>query len=82
MGFVLPLGFDPRRVVAASYPNGANICAGRHDPLVPIELAERLADLLRHAGAHLTLLWNEVGHGLTAAEIAAARAWPAEAVPS
>lgn len=37
--------------------------------------AQRLADLLRRAGAHVTLRWHEAGHGLTAAEVAAARTW-------
>ena len=114
-------GFDPRRVVAAGYSNGANmaasllllhptvlagavlframvpleppappdltgvpvlLCAGRHDPMIPVELAERLADLLRRAGAYATLRWHEAGHGLTAAEVAAARTWLAGAVRS
>src|SRR5205807_5608047 len=86
--------FDPRRVTAVGYSNGANIAAavlllrpevltrailframvplvppsppdltharvlissGTHDPIVPIENAERLAAMLREAGANVKI---------------------------
>ena len=107
-------GFDPARVTAVGFSNGANIAAatlllrsgvlhaavlwramvplvpvappelrgtnvllaaGRHDPLAPPENTERLAAILRQAGADVTLTWAEAGHGLTSPEVAAARDW-------
>jgi phospholipase/carboxylesterase len=49
--------------------------AGRHDPIVPAENTQRLAEMLRRAGAHVTLEWQEGGHALSAADVEEARAW-------
>ncbi len=51
------------------------IGAGRTDPMVPVAQAERLAELLRQAGAAVTLHWEPGGHGVTEGEIDAAREW-------
>ncbi|HWK11259.1 MAG TPA: alpha/beta hydrolase [Vicinamibacterales bacterium] len=51
------------------------ISNGRADPLVAPEETERLAELLRAAGADVTLEWQPGGHQLTQADIRAARAW-------
>ena len=106
--------FDPERVTAVGYSNGANIaaavlllrpgtfrsavlframvpltpatqpnladtrlliCSGEHDPIVPVENVERLAAVLREAGADVTLRFEEAGHQLVFAEIAAAKNW-------
>jgi phospholipase/carboxylesterase len=106
--------FDPERITAVGYSNGANvaaavlllrpgtfrsailframvpltpatqpelaqtralICAGKHDPIVPVENVERLAAILREAGADVTLRFEEAGHQLVFAEIAAAKNW-------
>lgn len=106
--------FDPSRVLAVGYSNGANIAtslllreptllhgavllrallpfepeslprlpgtpiylaAGRADPYVAPAQAEALADLLRRAGADVTLAWSPSGHGLEPTEIDAAAAW-------
>jgi phospholipase/carboxylesterase len=106
--------FDPARVFAMGYSNGANIAAslllsnpdvlagavllramvpfepdtvkplgprpvllsaGRRDPIVPQASTTRLADLLRSAGADVTLWWEETGHGLARAEIDRAGQW-------
>jgi predicted esterase len=106
--------FDPQRLTAVGYSNGANIaaavlllrpevliravlframvpltpatlpnlagsraliCSGKHDPIVPVENAERLAAMLREAGADVTLRFEEAPHQLVFAEIAAAKNW-------
>jgi phospholipase/carboxylesterase len=107
-------GFDPRRVYAVGFSNGANIGAsllllhpgvlagavlframlpivpdtrptlsgtavfmsnGRRDPIVPPESADRLAALLREAGADVTQVWQQAGHELTRADLSSAREW-------
>jgi predicted esterase len=107
-------GFDPARVVAAGFSNGANIAAsmlllrpavlraallfsamvplepesppdlagvdvflsaGRGDPMVAPANVQRLADMLRDAGAHVTLQWKAGGHELTREDVDAAREW-------
>jgi predicted esterase/catechol 2,3-dioxygenase-like lactoylglutathione lyase family enzyme len=106
--------FDPRRVIAVGYSNGANIAAsllllrpevlagavlfhamlplvpeqlpdlrgvpvfmgaGRVDPLIAPPQTERLAQLLREAGADVDLRWQPGGHTLSQAEAAAATTW-------
>lgn len=49
--------------------------AGRADPIVPRESIERLAEILRAGGADVTLDWQPAGHGLTNADVLAARRW-------
>jgi phospholipase/carboxylesterase len=51
------------------------ICSGERDPIVPVENVERLATMLRHAGADVTLRFEDAGHQLVFAEIAAAKNW-------
>ncbi len=51
------------------------LAAGRSDQMVPAENTERLAELLREAGAEVTLDWQPGGHGIGPAEIQAARDW-------
>jgi predicted esterase len=51
------------------------ILSGRHDPIVPAANAERLAGLLKQAGADVTLKWQDAGHGLVHAELQTAQAW-------
>lgn len=113
--------FDPARVVAVGFSNGANIAAslllahprllqgavlframvpftpnrlpelahvpvfigaGRYDEMVPVEHPERLAAMLRDAGAEVTLHWDDGGHGLERGTVMAARAWLDAAVPA
>lgn len=58
------------------------IGAGQADPLVPAAETERLAALLRTAGAAVTLHWAPAGHQLTAGELAAAKTWGARCLAS
>jgi len=51
------------------------IGAGRRDPIAPPDQAERLAAILRQAGAEVTLHWDPGAHTLTGAELAAAHEW-------
>ena len=51
------------------------IGAGRDDPIVPAEHTERLAELLRSAGADVVLHWEVGGHAVTKGEITAAAEW-------
>ncbi|MEN8376342.1 MAG: VOC family protein [Gemmatimonadota bacterium] len=51
------------------------IGAGREDPVAPPAQVEKLAELLRVAGADVHLHWEPGGHALTRAEVDAARAW-------
>jgi predicted esterase len=48
---------------------------GRRDPIVPAAQAERLAALLREAGADVTITWQPAGHELTQKDIEDARRW-------
>jgi phospholipase/carboxylesterase len=54
------------------------LAAGRSDQIVPPESSERLAELLREAGAEVTLDWQPGGHSINRAEIEAARDWLAD----
>ena len=54
------------------------LSAGRLDPIVPVANSERLAELLRDAGASVTLRYTMAGHELGAEEVAMAHRWLAE----
>lgn len=58
------------------------IGAGRFDPLVPAEQVERLAELLRQAGAAVKVHWELGGHAITEAEVDAARRWMSQLAPT
>src|ERR671912_10957 len=78
-------GFDPTRVYAAGYSNGANVAAaalllrpgtmaaGELDPIVPVSNTRALADLLTRSGAAVEVFAQRVGHGLTQSDIESAR---------
>lgn len=51
------------------------ICSGTHDPIIPVENAERLTAMLREGGAEVTLRFEDAGHQLAFDEIAAAKKW-------
>lgn len=49
--------------------------SGRHDPIIPADNSEQLAELLKQAGADVTLNWQNTGHGLTNPELVLAQTW-------
>jgi len=51
------------------------IGAGTHDPIIPTSETKRLAELLRGAGADVTMCYFQAGHELTMADVEAARDW-------
>jgi predicted esterase len=51
------------------------MCQGKNDPIVPIENAQRLADVFRAAGADVTLHWLSSGHQLTQDDLQTCAAW-------
>jgi len=51
------------------------IGAGGQDPIIPTSEAQRLVELLRRAGANVTIRFFNAGHGLTNSEMEIAREW-------
>ena len=51
------------------------IGAGNHDRIIPTSETQRLVELLRTAGADVTVRFLNVGHALTPADISLARDW-------
>jgi predicted esterase len=51
------------------------IGAGTNDPIVPTSETKRLAELLRDAGADVTMRFFQAGHELTLADVEGARQW-------
>jgi predicted esterase len=51
------------------------IGSGMHDPIVPPHETKRLAELLRNAGADVTIRYFQAGHELTMADVESARDW-------
>ena len=48
---------------------------GDQDPIIPVSEAQRLAELLRHAGADVMIRSFNAGHGLTNSDIETAGRW-------
>ena len=57
------------------------IASGRNDPLIEPADAERLAELLKTAGADVTLMWSPAGHPLQRDEMEQAATWLAQRGP-
>ncbi len=51
------------------------ISSGRHDPIVPLDNAQRLAALLMSGGAEVTAEIQNASHGLTPEDVSAAKRW-------
>ena len=56
--------------------------AGRNDPIASPAHVERLAAILREAGADVTVFWQPGGHTVTKDELEAAQRWMAERITS
>jgi phospholipase/carboxylesterase len=53
--------------------SSALIAAGRSDPMIAQPMSEKLAELMRAAGAHVELKWHDTGHGMIQADVNDAR---------
>jgi phospholipase/carboxylesterase len=51
------------------------LSAGRFDSMIPAPNVERLATMLKGAGADVSLAWTPTGHNLVPDEVDAARRW-------
>ena len=58
------------------------IGAGNQDPITPTSDTQRLVELLRRAGADVTIRFAQAGHGLTNDDVITARSWLEELQPS
>ncbi len=72
--------FEPETVPDLS-GTAVRIGSGRHDPIVPVANAERLAAMLRAGGAAVELDWREAGHELALQEVEDAARWMREGHP-
>jgi predicted esterase/catechol 2,3-dioxygenase-like lactoylglutathione lyase family enzyme len=66
--------FEPQ-VLPDLAGTGVFIGAGKSDPIVPVEQVTRLVAALEQGGAKVTVHWEQGGHGITSAEVDAARTW-------
>jgi len=57
------------------------LSAGRMDRMILPENTERLAAILKEAGADLDLRWRDTGHALTYEEVAEAKEWLSSLLP-
>ena len=71
--------FEPAKVPDMK-GSSALIAAGRADQMIPGPQTERLAALMRTAGARVELKWQDAGHSMTQTDVNDARdylkAWP------
>ncbi len=56
--------------------------SGLYDPIVPKRDAERLVELLKRAGARVSLYWQNSGHELVIEEVKRAKEWLLQCSPS
>jgi predicted esterase len=56
--------------------------SGLYDPIVPKQDAERLVELLKKAGAKVSLYWQNSGHELVIEEVKRAKEWLLQCSPS
>jgi predicted esterase len=56
--------------------------SGLYDPIVPKQDAERLIELLKKAGAKVSLYWQNSGHELVIEDVKRAKEWLLQCFPS
>jgi predicted esterase len=76
---MVPLVPEPLPTIAATPVLLSN---GRMDPLVSLDETERLAALLRRAGADVSVTLQPAGHELTTGDVTLAREWLAGVISS
>ena len=73
-------------LVPDKLPDLSSVCvwigAGDQDPIIPASEAQRLVELLRRAGADVTIRFFNAGHGLTNSEVRTAGPWLNDFKPS
>jgi phospholipase/carboxylesterase len=69
---MVPLVPDPLPDLTAT---SVFIGAGRTDELVPVPQTERLGEVLRQAGAHVSEYWTNGGHNLSHEDVREAKEW-------
>jgi len=76
-GAVLHHPMVPRRGIDLPKMDGTQVFigAGTNDPICSRSESEELDQLLRSAGASVTLHWGNAGHQLTGPEVEAAKVW-------
>jgi phospholipase/carboxylesterase len=57
------------------------MASGQRDQMIPPDNSQRLADILREAGAEVDLRWRNTGHGLTYEEVGEAKEWLSNTLP-
>jgi len=66
-------------LVPESLPDLSSVCvwigAGSEDPIIPTSETQRLVELLRSAGADVTIRFARADHGLTNDDVEAAQHW-------
>jgi phospholipase/carboxylesterase len=68
---MVPLSSLPRNLAGTA----VLISAGRNDPIVPLENAQRLTSLLQAAGAEVQLEIQQASHGLVREDLIVAKRW-------
>lgn len=57
------------------------MAAGTRDRMIPPDNTEKLANMLREAGAEVDLRWRDIGHPLTYEEVEEAKDWLSKDTP-
>ena len=57
------------------------MAAGTRDQMIPPDNTEKLANMLREAGAEVDLRWRDIGHPLTYEEVSEAEDWLSKNLP-
>lgn len=58
------------------------MAAGKRDQMIAPDNTQRLAEILKRAGANVDLRWRDTGHGLTYEEVNEAKEWLVQVAPT